>query len=82
MTAMKKRQQLRDKLVEDLYHYYFEHSGSPLKTVVTETETEEELAYRYLEDKGYLLTERQGRDNLYIELTTKGIDYVESLARN
>ncbi|MCM2677983.1 hypothetical protein [Alkalicoccobacillus plakortidis] len=81
MTAIKKRQQLRNKLLEELYQHHFNHTGKPLQIVVTETEAEEELAYKYLEDKGYLHTERQGRDNLHIELTTAGIDYVEQQAK-
>lgn len=80
MTDIKKRQELRENLIKDLYNHYFNNSGAPLTIVVTETETEEELAYKYLEDKGYLQMERQGRDNLLIELTTDGIDIVENLA--
>lgn len=44
---------------------------------VTDTKVEEELAYKYLEDKGLIHTERQGRDNLCLEITTAGIDHVE-----
>lgn len=77
LEAIKERKKLRDTLLEGLYQHHFNHTGQPMTITVTDTKVEEELAYKYLEDKGLIHTERQGRDNLCLEITTAGIDHVE-----
>jgi hypothetical protein len=82
--SIKERQELRKKLLFDLYDYYFNNSGAPFRTTRDEliADREVELAYQYLESKRLITIERQGNQLFLIKPTAIGIDYVESQILN
>lgn len=82
--SIKERQELRKKLLFDLYDYYFNNNGAVFRTTRDEltADTEAHLAYLYLQGKGLINVERQGNQFFLIRPTAIGIDYVESQKLN
>lgn len=82
--SIKERQELRKKLLFDLYDYYFNNNGAAFQTTRDELTANKEvdLAYQYLQSKGLINVERQGNQLFLIRPTALGIDYVESQKLN
>lgn len=81
--TVKKRQDLRNRLLIDLYEHYFNAENKSkerylrLKTENVIADTEIELAYTYLINKGFIKRQNSS-STIALIITTDGIDFVES----
>ncbi len=73
------RQALREKVLSSLYDQHYMNNGAPYRTTRNELSDipEERMAYDYLAGKGFIQVERQGNQNINIQITTLGIDVFE-----
>ncbi|MGE6516653.1 hypothetical protein [Lysinibacillus sphaericus] len=79
--TVEKRKELRMHLLTNLYEHYFKNKGKgrylrlEVENIVADSEVE--LAYTYLLDKGFI--KNQGSNNISaLIITTEGIDLAES----
>lgn len=74
------RQMLRYKLLKEIYETYFSTNGQGEKITVDQLKPEENLAYKYLSDLGFIVFEQiidmEGSDRKYT-ITAHGINFVE-----
>ncbi|MDF2803070.1 MAG: hypothetical protein K0S61_2973 [Anaerocolumna sp.] len=75
------RQELRKKLLKNLYDIYFEKGGGGIgfenrRDLKLDNETK--LAYRYLIDKGFINEIEAGGNGVRYTISVYGIDFVEN----
>ena len=82
VSAMKERKKLRLEILVQLYNLHFFPTGqnngliSKTNDLYGKRNSEKHLAYHYLVTSGFIHIENMD-DNLAINITAKGIDYVE-----
>ncbi len=76
----RERQMLRYKLLKDIYEIYFSTNGNGKKVTQDQLKAEENLAYKYLSDLGFIefeqIIDMEGSDRKYT-ITAHGINFVE-----
>ncbi|MCM3710719.1 hypothetical protein [Sporosarcina luteola] len=84
IKSMKERKKLRLEILEELYNLHFfsptQNNCLIVKTneLYGERNSEKHLAYHYLLTSGLIHIEISG-DSSAVSITSKGIDYVESI---
>lgn len=78
IAEVRKRKDLRYRLLKDLYDHHFSNAGKA-KPIANEIKDNEiKLAYFYMADKGYLRLEKIDHPVFgETTITSKGIDYIE-----
>ena len=76
----RERQMLRYKLIKEIYDVYFSTNGSGKKVTMEQLTSEENLAYKYLCDLGFIdceqIIDMEGSDRKYT-ITAHGINFIE-----
>lgn len=76
------RRNLRHDLLQQLYDYHFLNQGTNFKIIKENTDTEELLAYQYLNEKGLISFKQLNQNLIDARITCAGIDTVENVLEN
>lgn len=75
------RKELRLKILQELYDYYFSNNGSGKTFDRNSLKGEDFLAYKYLLDKNLIKDVKLGGNDPVYQITPYGIDLIESLSK-
>lgn len=81
LESIKERKKLRNKILFDLYDFYFENGGEEKNINVNDTQKnpEDRLAFRYLSEMGLINFEPRVGNRVALIIKAKGITYVEKM---
>lgn len=75
------RKELRMKLLQEHYDYHFANNGLGKQLTRNRIDSEQNLAYQYLEEKKLIIKHSDGREFDY-KISAYGIDQIESKGRS